>query len=48
MNFKRSLGCIRGIRIGHNNSGESPSSFLEDVVILDKQSQNLRTFASNQ
>ena len=48
MNFKRSLGCIRGIRIGHNNSGESPSSFLEDVVILDKQSQNLRTFPCNQ
>ena len=48
MNFKRSLGRVRGLRIGHNNSVASPSWFLEDVVILDKQSQNSRTFPCNQ
>ena len=42
------LGTIQGVRIGHDNSGESPSWFLEEIVILDKQFNNSWTFTVNQ
>ena len=48
LNVEKSLGWIRGIRIGHDNSGLSPSWFLEDVVILDEQTQNSWTFFNSQ
>ncbi|XP_022787369.1 polycystic kidney disease protein 1-like 2 [Stylophora pistillata] len=42
------LGTIQGVRIGHDNSGESPSWFLEEIVILDKQFNNSWIFTVNQ
>lgn len=44
----KSLGFIHGVRVGHDNSGTSPSWFLEDIVIMDKQTQTLWTFANNE
>ena len=46
--LERPLGCIRGVRIGHDNSGTAPSWFLEDVVILETQTMNSWTFSNNQ
>lgn len=43
----KSLGFIHGVRVGHDNSGTSPSWFLEDIVIMDKQTQTSWTFANN-
>ena len=42
----KSLGFIQGVRVGHDNSGTSPSWFLEDIVIMDKQTQTSWTFAN--
>lgn len=44
----KSLGFIHGVRVGHDNSGTSPSWFLEDIVIMDKQTQTSWTFANNE
>ena len=41
------LGFIQAVRIGHDNSGTSPSWFLEDVVIRDKQTQKSWAFSNN-
>ena len=42
------LGVIQGVRIGHDNSGENPSWFLEEIVIVDKQVKTSWTFTSSQ
>ncbi|KAL9976392.1 hypothetical protein ACROYT_G013690 [Oculina patagonica] len=42
------LGAIQGVRIGHDNSGESPSWFLEEIVIVDKAVDKSWAFASSQ
>ena len=47
LTWEKPLGNICGVRIGHDNSGKSPSWFLEDVVILDEQTLNSWTFSSN-
>ena len=44
----KSLGFIHGVRVGHDNSGTSPSWFLEDIIIMDKQTQTSWTFANNE
>ena len=44
----KSLGFIHGVRVGHDNSGTSPSWFLEDIVIMDKQTQTSWTFANKE
>ena len=46
--LEKRLGNVRRVRIGHDNSGISPSWFLEDVIVLDKQTQNSWTFSSCQ
>ena len=48
LNVEKPLGWIRGVRIGHDNSGSSPSWFLEDVVILDTQTLNSWAFLNSQ
>ena len=42
------LGFIQAVRIGHDNSGKSPSWFLDDLVIMDKQTQESWTFSNNE
>ncbi|XP_078376213.1 polycystin family receptor for egg jelly-like [Oculina patagonica] len=42
------LGAIQGVRIGHDNSGESPSWFLEEIVVVDKQEKQSSTFTVSQ
>ena len=42
------LGAIQGVRIGHDNSGESPSWFLEEVVVVDVQVSQSWIFTSSQ
>ena len=44
----KALGFIHGVRVGHDNSGTSPSWFLEDIIIMDKQTQTSWTFANNE
>lgn len=44
----RPLGLIQAVRIGHDNSGTSPSWFLDDLVIMDKQTQESWTFSNNE
>ena len=48
LTLAKPLGCVRGVRIGHDNSGKRPSWFLEDVSILDKQTLNSWTITNNQ
>jgi len=48
LRVEKALGAIQGMRIGHDNSGESPSWFLEEIVVVDKQSNQLCTFTSSQ
>ena len=48
LNVHKPLGFIQAVRIGHDNSGIRPSWFLEDVVILDKQTSNSWTYSNNQ
>ena len=40
----KQLGDIQSVRIGHDNSGNGPSWFLEEIVILDKQTNHSWTF----
>ena len=47
LSLDKPLGFIQAVRIGHDNSGSSPSWFLEDVVIKDKQTQQSWTFSNN-
>lgn len=44
----KALGVIQGVRIGHDNSGDSPSWFLEEIVVLDKQANRSWTFTNSQ
>ena len=48
LNLSQSLGAIQAVRIGHDNSGDSPSWFLEGIVVLDEQVNHAWTFASSQ
>ena len=43
----RPLGFIQAVRIGHDNSGKSPSWYLEEIVIKDRQTQESYTFSNN-
>ena len=45
---EKPLGCVHTVRIGHDNSGISPSWFLEDLIITDKQTLNSWKFSSSQ
>lgn len=42
------LGVIQGVRVGHDNYGDSPSWFLEEIVVLDKESDRSWTFTNSQ
>ncbi|KAL9967119.1 hypothetical protein ACROYT_G025287 [Oculina patagonica] len=42
------LGGIQGVRIGHDNSGDSPSWFLEEIVVVDKEVNEAWKFPSSQ
>ena len=42
------LGVIQGVRIGHDNTGDSPSWFLEEIVVCDKQMNRCWTFTNSQ
>ena len=48
LKVNKPLGAIQGVRIGHDNSGESPSWFLEEILIRDKQSNQYWTFPVSQ
>lgn len=38
------IGPIKGVRVWHDNSGSSPSWYLNTVKVLDVSSGELRTF----
>ena len=44
----KQLGAIQAVRIGHDNSGNSPSWFLEEIVVVDKQVNQSLMFTSSQ
>ena len=44
----KSLGVIREVKIGHNNFGDSPSWFLEEIFIRDVQSNQSWKFMVSQ
>ena len=48
LNLNQSLGAIQALRIGHDNSGESPSWFLEEIVVVDEQLNKSWAFTSSQ
>ena len=48
LNLSQSLGTIQAVRIGHDNSGESPSWFLEEIVVIDEQVKKTWSFTSSQ
>ena len=48
LNVNDPLGAIRGVRIGHDNSGKSPSWFLEEVLIRDTQTNQSWSFPASQ
>ena len=48
LNLSQPLGAIQAVRIGHDNSGESPSWFLEEIVVFDEQMNKSWTFTSSQ
>ena len=48
LSLSQSLGTIQAVRIGHDNSGESPSWFLEEIVVIDNQLNQSWAFTSNQ
>ena len=48
LSLSQSLGTIQAVRIGHDNSGESPSWFLEEVVVIDEQVNQSWTFTKSQ
>ena len=47
LSLSQSLGAIQAVRIGHDNSGESPSWFLEEIVVVDEQVNRSWTFTSS-
>lgn len=38
------IGPVKGVRVWHDNSGSSPSWYLDTVKVLDVSSGELRTF----
>ena len=48
INLRQALGAIQAVRIGHDNSGESPSWFLEEIVVIDEQVNQRWAFTSSQ
>ena len=40
LKVNKRLGDIQSVRIGHDNSGNSPSWLLEEIVIFDKQTNH--------
>ena len=48
LNLSQPLGSIQAVRIGHDNSGESPSWFLEEIVVIDEQVKKTWSFTSSQ
>ena len=48
LSLRQSLGTIQAVRIGHDNSGESPSWFLEEIVVIDEQLNQSWAFTSSQ
>ena len=48
LNLSQPLGVIQAVRIGHDNSGESPSWFLEEIVVIDEQVKQTWLFTSSQ
>ena len=48
LHLNKRLGEVKRVRIGHDNSGESPSWFLEEIVVVDKQVNISKTCTSSQ
>ena len=48
LKVEKPLGYIKGVRFGHDNSGNSPSWFLEEIIVLDKQTLCSWTFTNTQ
>ena len=48
LSLNHSLGAIQAVRIGHDNSGESPSWFLEEIIVIDEQVNQSWVFTSSQ
>ena len=48
LSLTQSLGAIQAVRVGHDNSGESPSWFLEEIVVIDEQVNQSWAFTSSQ
>ena len=48
LSLSQSLGTIQAVRIGHDNSGESPSWFLEESVVIDEHVNQSWAFTSSQ
>ena len=48
LKVEKPLGSIEGMRFGHDNSGNSPSWFLEEIIVLDKQTLCSWTFTNTQ
>ena len=44
----KSLGAIQGVQIGHDNFGDSPSWYLEEILIRDVQSKQSGKFMAYQ
>ena len=44
----KSLGAIQGVQIGHDNFGDNPSWYLEEILIRDVQSKQSWKFMANQ
>ena len=44
----KSLGAIQGVQIGHDNFGDSPSWYLEEILIRDVQSKQSWKFIASQ
>ena len=48
LSLSHSLGAIQAVQIGHDNSGENPSWFLEEIVVIDEQMSKPWAFTSSQ
>ena len=48
LNLRQALGAIQAVRVGHDNSGESPSWVLEEIVVIDEQVNQRWAFISSQ
>ncbi|XP_068742451.1 polycystin-1-like protein 2 [Montipora capricornis] len=46
MKVDKPLGIIQEVRIGHDNFGSSPSWFLEEIVVVDKEMNHSWTFTN--